>query len=523
MDEETPKSAALHLAAEAERAAVDPKTARERMRASLGPNQIEFLDDPCEFVFTRTGRAAGKTTAMISDALDQMSQVEGWRGCYGSITKDSGIEQAWDELRRQDHEFGFGLKYRPAESLVVYPQTGGHLRVKSIGTKAEVNKWRGKQYHRVYLDECQSVADDVLAYAVVSALPPTLSRFGGKYRLGGTPRMRCEGWWYELTGPRGLEPQRFDDGTIRTLARPYGDRESYDGVAWSWSFHNWPRAANPAIPDADLQAERMRRALAVTEADREAIRVEFDGEWPQKVDIGKMYRFDPVKDTWIAGPGPTYNLPSDVDWFFFLGADLALKRDLFAIEVFAASLKSPVGYHVDEFYAQRITIAEMAAQINRFRALLGNRLHGLVGDSQGGTGKRIFEELSTVHGIPIEKALKGDKDDQVELFSSDLYHGRVKIRAGTMLVNQLRDLRRPDPSKPVSQQPKQRDDCADAALYARRRMIHSFGKAPNMTPPTQAEQKAAFERQQLRVMANRQRLALDPFAGLRSASALAKW
>jgi hypothetical protein len=423
------------------------------------------------------------------------------------------MEQVWDELKRQDAQFGFGLRFNEGRLTVTYPGTGARLRIRSIGTRREVDKWRGKQFHRVYLDECQSVPDDVLVYAITQVIPHTLARFRGSVRCAGTPRLRCEGWWYRMTGPPGVEAQRLVGGLVMALTRPYAEREDprWLEIDWTWSLHNWKRSANPGLPDADRETDEMRRALAASETDKDVIRVELDGEWPWVDEEARLVRFDPVSNTWDGGPAPDYGLPEGHAWTFYLGADLAMKRDLFALELFACATTSPKAYHCDEWTKRGLTFGEMAVQINRFRSLLGPKLKAIVGDTQGPTGKLIFEELTRVHAIPIEKALKGQKDDAVELFSSDLYAQRVLIKIGTELARQCKELRKPDPNLPVSKQPKQRDDAFDAALYARRRMIHVFGKA-GQPPKTQDEQRAAQHRKQLRAIEERRRRAADPFA-----------
>lgn len=505
---------AFDAADDAQRAPVAPETARARMRAALGPDQLEVLDDPCRFIALRTARAAGKTSTMVSDAFDGMSSVRDWRGCYGALTKDSGIEQLWDEIRRQDHEFGFGLRYIEAEGTVIYPPTGGRLRVRSLETIGEVDKWRGKQYHKLYADECQSTLDAVLRYAIITALPPTLSRHRGSMMLGGTPRTRTDGWWYALTGPEAVLARQFADGSVRAVARPWRERDEpqWQEAAWSWSLHNWPRSANPGLADADRESDELRRALAVTDDDQSAIAVELDGEWPSRDASMPIYQYNSLRDDWDAGPAEeNYWLPDGHDWGFYLGADLAFRPDKFALALFAAALTSRIAYHCDEFAMAGLTTAMMAAEIQRFRNLLDGRLKAIVGDSQGPTGHLIFEELTRVHGLPIEKAMKRDKDDAVELYNSDLVGGRLKIKKDSLLSKQLRKLRKINPTKLVSQQPKQDDDVADASLYARRRMIHVFGRDPVETDPEAAKRESY--RRQLRSM--KAQTKKDPWSSLR--------
>jgi hypothetical protein len=508
---------ALDEAADDRRAPVDPVTARGRMRASLAPEQLDVLDDPSRFVALRTARAAGKTSVMVSDVLDRISSVDDWRGCYGALTQDSGKEQLWDELRRQDREFGFGLRFHEHESTVIYPPTGGRLRIRDIAHARAVNKWRGKQYHRIYLDECQSMADEVLRYAAVTVLPPTLTRFRGSIRVGGTPRLRCDGWWYEITGKHGKEPRPQTDGTLRALTRPWRERdeEKWQALGWSWSLHTWPRSANPGLPDADRESDEMRRAMAATAQDLAAIAVELDGEWPDEdADLeSRLYRFVEARDCWdpVGGPSNLYGLDPSKDWGFFLGCDLALKRDKVGLTLGASTLASPLAFHCDERVGHRWTVAQIADEIRSYQTALGTRLKAIVGDSQGPTGKDIFEELSRVHRIPIEKAEKGYKDNAIELVNSDLVGGRMKIKRGSVLAAQLRRLRRPLPNLPASKQPHQEDDVADAWLYTRRRMVHGWGKEPGTRSPDDSRR----EDQRRQLAAIRKRQTGDPWAALR--------
>lgn len=518
----TPYLDALEEAADASAAPVEAATARARMRAALAPEQLAVLDDPSRFVACRTARAAGKSATLVSDVLEQMTSVDDWRGCYGALTQDSGKEQLWDELRRQDKAFGFGLKFLEHDATVYYPPTGGRLRIRDVANLRAVNKWRGKQYHRVYLDECQSMDDEVLSYAAVVVLPPTLSRHRGSIRIAGTPRRRRGGWWYEVTSRRGQEAAMRADGRVRAMSRPYVDRDDphWATTLWSWSLHSWPRSANPGLADADREADEMRRALAATAEDEDAIRVELDGEWPDEGDDdeGLLYKFNDVRDCWdvMAGAAadPPYGLQAGHDWRFYLGADLAMKRDAFAITIGACAPTSRIAYHCDEFEKKKLTVEQMAAEINKFRAALGNRLVAMVGDSQGPKGAEIFEELQRVHKIPLEKAEKAYKDDAIELVSSDLVAGRMKIKRGSRLATQLAKLRRPKPNTPASKQPHQEDDVADSWLYCRRRMTHGFGHEGAAAPDAKKER----ERKQLRAMAAR-RQGGDPWSSLRTLGA----
>ena len=207
-------------------------------------------------------------------------------------------------------------------------------------------------------------------------------------------------------------------------------------------------------------------------------------------------------------------LPAGHEWSFDLGADRAIRWDQFALALGACSPTSPIAYHCDEDVGRRLTTAEMAARINRYRLALGTRLKAIVADSQGPTGHWIFEELSRVHRLPLERAKKGSKDDGVELISSDLVGGRMLIKAGSELARQLRELRRPFPTLPTSRQPHQKDDVADAWIYARRRMTHMFGRTPASAPDVAAA-AAADKARQLQAMQRRQRDRLDPWAAIR--------
>jgi hypothetical protein len=501
----TPWLDALEDAYASRAAPVEAGTARAGMRAAFGAEQLDFIDDDHRFGAARTARAAGKTSAIVGRALDRMTSIRGWRGCYGALTSDSGQEQVWEEFKRQDALFGFGLKFHEHKKIVELPDMGSRYRIRSMENKRAADRWRGKQYHEVDIDECQSIPDGVLSYALISVIPATLTRFQGHLRLTGTPRLDMSGIWYLITGKRGRVVSKRPDGTLSAVARYFHrkDEPELAGVEATWSLHTWSRSSNPGLPHADRETDTMRRALAVTPETQAAISVELDGDWPEELEpTDRMYRFDPVKHVWTPGAAPGYGLPEGHEWRFVLAADLARKRDAFAIEVGAYALTSRVAYHVDEFHARKLEVHQMAAELKKFRALLGSRLVAMVGDGQGPTGAPILDELQRVHGIPIDPAEKAYKDAGIDLVSSDLVADRLKIKAGSKWAKQLTELRKPDKDKPASQQPKQDDDAADAGLYMRRRMLHVFGKEPgaSATPDAIRAQRA---KEQLRAMQRR--------------------
>lgn len=477
----------------ARRAPVNLSTARQRIRASLSPDQVDVLDDPHRFCDILTPRGAGKSTALVHDALDKMAATNEGRYFYGALTKDSGVENVIDEFARCDSACGLGLVIRQDAGIIRMPETGSTLRIRSIESRKEVDKIRGKQYDGGFLDECQSVRDDILRYAITGVIPQTLGRRRGFLKMAGTPTRTPVGMWHAITSKLGQVPRRFAGGVERALARPWKERglEKWGQILWTWSHHTWGRAANPAMVDADAEAAYMKGALAVSLEDAATMEAEY-GDWPEDDPRGREFRFDPLRDVWTPGARTVANpfgLPAGHDWFYTLAADLIHENgqnDEFAVGVGASSFSSRVGYHVWEDGGRGLTIAEMAGKMNYIRALLGTRLVRMIGDSQG-QGFETFTRLQIEHRLPLEKAVKRDKEDGIELVNSDLVAGRLQILAGSNTAKQLEQLRKGPDGKRLKQQP---DDYADMLVYLRRGMLHWAADDAPKLPDPEAERRA---------------------------------
>jgi hypothetical protein len=114
----------------------------------------------------------------------------------------------------------------------------------------------------------------------------------------------------------------------------------------------------------------------------------------------------------------------------------------------------------------------------------------IVADTAG-LGGMLLDELRTVYGIGIEAAEKRDKHDAIELFNGDLIDGRIKILKGSELETQLLHLQwAVDVHGLLKEDKGARNDCADAAVYARRKAMHRFAGELPAPPPTKGTPEA---------------------------------
>jgi len=122
--------------------------------------------------------------------------------------------------------------------------------------------------------------------------------------------------------------------------------------------------------------------------------------------------------------------------------------------------------------------------------------YGIVADIAG-LGGAILQELAETYGIPIEAAEKRHRHDYIELTNGDLLDGRIKVLKGSVLETQLMTLQWAiDPYGKLKEDKGQRNDCADAFVYLRRKAMHLIGEeatpeAPAANSPEAAEMDAA--------------------------------
>ncbi len=456
---------------------------RARLRDALHPAQKDVFDDLSKYLALLVGRGGGKTTIIESRLCDRMGSVNRARCLYVATTRDQAIELLWYPLKELVDALEIRANFEEVRLRCEFIDQGSSLRLVGADDKRQIEKYRGQPFHEVWVDEAGSYPTELLEHLIDRIIGPRLGDFDGVLGLAGTPTHTLKGPFYEATRP-GAE------GKI-------------------WSVHRWTlREGAKHVPT--LQ-RLWTRALADKEkkgwSDENPVwRREYLGQWAAD-DTMRVFKYrphlesgeawnqwDPPRDEMGFArlpPGPDGK--PRTDWIYIYGADLGSK-DPFAIAIFAYSPTdlSKTLYHVFEF-EKRDMYPRKIAEVHLGEALDHDHPGGLIGRTdwpagmvmdRDGAGDQIIAELANVYGINYEAAEKKNYVDAVEIMNGDLIDGRMKILKGSQLEEQMLNLQWEVDEWGLVKKPRgERDDCADAAVYARRKAGHLFAEEERKPAP----------------------------------------
>jgi hypothetical protein len=471
--------------------------------AGCHPRQRGFVEDEGRRVCALVPRGGGKTTAASARLIRRMLRTHRARCVYIATTRAQAEELLWLRLKDLVEKLSIEAVFNETKLRCTFKRNQATVRLVGADDKREIEKLRGQAFHEVMIDEAASYPASLLDNLTLRIIGPRLGDYDGVLSMIGTPGHTLSGPFYDATRPGS------------DIARAWSERDREDFAGWvKWSIHSWTLEDGakyvPAIARvwAEAKVEKLRQGWS----DEHPIwRREYLGQWAAD-DTERVYKYRPHTED--GAPLNQWNpernvrgfakLPEGIsNWQFVYGMDMG-HSDPFALEIFAWSPTDPAKmlYHVYEFerrgmYAR--TIAEL---------LLGEGLDhehptGVMAETGwpdgidadlAGLGDALIDELGNVYGIAIKAAEKKSKFDNIELFNGDLIDGRICILKGSALEAQLMDLQwQVDDFGRLKEDKGQRNDCCDAAIYARRRAQHLYAQEAPAPRPVFGPRVAAEE------------------------------
>jgi len=460
----------------------------DALLADCHPWQRDALEDPARFFTWLVGRGGGKTTALKAKFIRGMARVVRGRFVYVTTTLGAAVDLLWDPAKATCEALGVldEVDFKEVGKVMTFKRTGARLKLFGADDRREMDKLRGQPFDGVGMDEVASFPPDLLDWFVDRIITPRLGERQGWFGMTGTPGHELRGRFYECTRPGS------------PTHRPYALRSDPEYADWKgWSSHHWTNEDVAALPDAQARypaivanwnaALEVKRTNGWTD-DNPIWQREYLGRWATDatttvytyrphVDGKPWNQWDPER----VGPLRIARLPAEYDdWNYGVGVDLGSK-DPFALQVFAVSPSDPSRtlYHVHEFerpkmYAKTIAQHMLGEELDHDRP---GGLFGAIGWPNGivvdaaQLGGNFVDELSNVYGIKCVAAERapGQKHSAIELFNGDLVDGRVKVLKGSVLEQQLQQLRwKEDEYRLVKEDKAQANHSTDAAIYARK-------------------------------------------------------
>ena len=377
--------------------------------------------------------------ACAADLVDSALSRENVNVAYITLNRRSAKRIIWKDLLIINKDYNLGGKPDKVELTITFPN-GSVIYLSGAKDEAEIEKLRGMAFLKIYIDEAQAFKaylDDFIN----EILSPCLFDYDGSLSLIGTPNASCAGVFFDACHKN----------------------EGYVG----WSNHHWTIFDNPWIreksgkdPRQILKEDRDRKGWS---EDEPAYRREALGEWVYDPD-SLVFKYDEEKNSYV-------ELPSNIHWEYIMAVDIGYV-DADAISIVAFSYNHPEMYVVEEFIKNKMTISELVDEIRPF--LDRYDCVKKVMDA-GALGKKIQEEIRQRHGIHFEAAEKTRKHEYISLMNGDLRKGHIKVKRGSTLVADWRQLQwtrdKDDPSKWKIDRGFH-SDIADSVLYAWREARH---------------------------------------------------
>lgn len=438
--------------------------------ATLQPRQLALARHPARKAATLGTRRSGKTTTTPVGLFIEAEENPDCIVLFLGRTKLRAKQLVWQSLVNINNQYRLGYKPNGTELTLKHPTNGAEIRLDGMDNLSEIEKKRGDKIAAVWIDETQSIPEDVLKKAIDDVLWPALLDVSGRIRLWGTPGYVLHGYWYEVT----RNDEVGEDGGAASRAQR----------APGWHVEEWSGLENTAVNHkGERICDLFAAELAALEADpakgprHPSVVREYRGRWCNDTK-GLYYAFDPSRNLYDGA------LPPGHTWRYVMGGDFGSK---YARVTWAFSETHPVIYEVDGFKQGGTNTNAWKAQ-----TLLGQErfpLEATVLD-YGGLGVGIIEAWQE-DGLPVEPAEKQKKDAFVMLFNAALEAGQVKVLRGGPYAGELATLPK-DPDSPPGKPPQPKsgfdDHCCDAGLYAWRKVRVLLGTEDTPAPPPGSEQ-----------------------------------
>lgn len=413
-----------------------PKSAYERFRRILGPEQLALCEDDSPQIAAHPGRRAGKTTSVLGKTLRAFAKRPGANVFYFAPTNEQGFGIVWEDLLKFNNKFKLGLEPRVTELAFASGQS--RFEIFGFYNQKDVERARGRKCDLAIVDEA-GLGPDWFSYFLSDVLAPTLLDYNGQLVLIGTPGPAASGPFFDAC--HALE-------------------------GWS-NRHHWTCAHNPFFAGRDPLAEaRQRYNLA---EDSITYKREWLGQWIVDPDALVYYIPPPALRPWD-GKAFSHVYGLDLGW-----------NDADAISRISISPDRSISHLTHMEATSQQTNHQLFA---RLRALQAEHPGPVVFDPAGHATRKTIETFSfDAPEIQWVIAEKSRKVEFIQLLNDDLRSGKTFVdpQLAALMVKEATRLRWKKPGKLASD--AAHSDPGDAWLYPWRYARDMLRELPGQAPP----------------------------------------
>lgn len=412
--------------------------------------QIAFIRDKSAFKTAVCSRRAGKTVACASDLVSTALRNPRRVCIYITLSRANAKRIIWNDLLEINRIYELGGKPNETDLSIKFPNES-YIYCSGASDRTEIEKFRGMAITLCYLDESQAfrayistLVDEIIAKALFD--------YHGTLCLIGTPGPVPAGYFYECSQSK------------------------------TWSHHSWTMFENPWLekksgftPTQTLQRELDRTGLTINSP---TIQRECFGKWVVDDEV-LVFKYNPNRNH--------YDIRNDPSgpWSYIIGVDLGSNgtdRDSDAIAVIGWHEHLKDAYLVEEDVGGSQGISHLTTKLE---ALIVKYNPMKIVMDTGGLGKKIADELTSRHSIPLTAAEKTRKFEFIELLNDAMRTGRFFAKKDSQFANDCglveweKDLEHPGRLK-ISD--RFHSDVGDAVLYGYREALHWLSEPEKVLP-----------------------------------------
>jgi len=413
-----------------------PKSAYERFRRILGPEQLALCEDDSPQIAAHPGRRAGKTTSVLGKTLRAFAKRPGANVFYFAPTNEQGFGIVWEDLLKFNSKFKLGLEPRVTELAFASGQS--RFEIFGFYNQKDVERARGRKCDLAIVDEA-GLGPDWFSYFLSDVLAPTLLDYNGQLVLIGTPGPAASGPFFDAC--HALE-------------------------GWS-NQHHWTCAQNPFFAGRDPLAEARQRYHLTPESI--TYKREWLGQWIVDPDALVYYIPPPALRPWD-GKAFSHVYGLDLGW-----------NDADAISRISISPLRDVSHLTHMEATSQQTNHQLFA---RLRALQAEYPGPVVFDPAGHATRKTIETFAVdAPEIQWVMAEKARKVEFIQQLNDDLRSGKTFVdpQLAALMVKEATRLRWKKPGKLASD--AAHSDPGDAWLYPWRYARDMLRELPGQAPP----------------------------------------
>lgn len=431
---------------------------------SLPPGPKAFAASNDDAACMLKGRRAAGTFGLLYWLLHDVPQ--GKVSQYITKQFKTAREIMWPVAMKANSTYKLGLTLRKGP-LEIDNAWGGTLRLGGADDQTEAEKYRGKEFWKVGIDEIASFGEDDIKWLVEDVLDATLADSGGKMALCGTPGVDAMGYFYDRT-----------DGAL------------------AWPTHRFNCLTNHHI-NGLAAIERAMRIHGYGPEHPTLLR-----EW-----LGKWVR-DEASLVYQYGPERNGCWEPFAEGFTTIACDVGYYPDQCGFAVVRSMPGVTPDIHIMKAFRRgRMILPQIAAVLESLQETYSpGKMCRIYVDTAGGS-KVLAETLRQQYGLPCLSAYKPDKKTRIESLRGGLQAGTVKVcaRECSDLLNEWSVMVWDEDRKSHSENCV--DDCSDAVLYAFEKHKHFYRAEREEDKPgsrawhlkREAEDKARDEEEAMRV------------------------